>query len=214
MKRRLVLMLLAAFVLPAAAAPAVSSADSRTDYFRAVNVDNADGVRSSLAAGIDPNLTEPHRGDTGLIQALRENNMRVFAVLVDAPGIDLEKRTGNGDNALMIAGYKANREAALALLAKGAQVNRAGWAPLHYAAAGGDAVIVKALLDRAARVNAVSPTLETPLTMAAREGHVAVLTLLLDAGADRKAKNKEGARAVDLATFGRHDDAAKLLAPK
>jgi len=68
--------------------------------------------------------------------------MRVFAVLVDARGIDLDKPALNGNTALMMAGYKGNARAAEALLARGARVDRQGWTPLHYASAAGASSVI------------------------------------------------------------------------
>ena len=47
--------------------------------------------------------------------------------------------------------------------------------------------------------------------LAAVEGHADVARLLLNAGADRNAKNKDDETAFDLAKAGGHDDLAALL---
>lgn len=181
------------------------------DFFRAVNIDNASIVKSLLARGLDPNIVEPERGDTGLILALRENSMAVFDVLLNAPDIDLEAKTGNGDNALMIACLKGNKTAVEALLAKGAQVNRPGWTPLHYACTGGYDDIVRLLLDRSAYIDAESPNKTTPMMMAARGGHIHTVKLLLDEGADATLKNDLGMSAIDFAAKNGHTDIAEGL---
>ncbi|HZW14394.1 MAG TPA: ankyrin repeat domain-containing protein [Noviherbaspirillum sp.] len=109
--------------------PHFAFAGAYEEYFRAVVEDKASTVQSLLDQGFDPNTIEPERGDSGLILALREGSMGVFDILLNAKDIDLELKSRNGDNALMIACYKGNQQAVEALLAKGAQVNRPGWTP-------------------------------------------------------------------------------------
>ena len=191
--------------------PATSHADTTYDYFRVVALDNQHAVASMLKEGVSPNLTEPKRGDTGLMLALREEAMQVFSLLLDAPGIDLEIRARNGDNALMIAAWKENQKAVVALIAKGAKVNREGWTALHYAAAKGNNEIAQLLLDNQAAVDAESPTKITPLMMAAQAGHIYTVKLLYDAGADISLEDEHGRSALALAEHAGHDEIVKGL---
>jgi len=197
MRRRCLRLFSVAAVL--AATSGLSFAGAYEDFFRAVKVDNADKVKSLLARGLGPNLTEAERGDTGLMLALREHSMRVFDLLLNTPGVDLAAKAHNGDDALMIASFKGNEAAVAALLAKGAEVNRPGWTALHYAAAIGNNNIVQMLLDHSAYIDAESPNKTTPIMMAARGGHIMTVKLLLDAGADATLKNALGMTAVDFA---------------
>jgi ankyrin repeat protein len=176
------------------------------DFFKAVQLNEAGTIKALLAKGFDPNTIEPERGETGLMRAVRENAMDVFAVLLQAPDVDLEAKASNGDNALMIASYQGNLQAVRALIEKGAQVNRSGWTALHYAAAGGHDEIVKVLLKHSAYIDAESPNKTTPLMMAARGGHIMTVKLLLDEGADLMLKNELGMTARDFAEkFGFND---------
>lgn len=170
------------------------------DFFMATRYDRASAVQSLLTRGFDPNTVEEERGETGLMVALRENSMRVFALLLNAPAVNLEAKARNGDTALMIACFTGNRPAVEALLEKGAEVNRPGWTPLHYAAAIGNNEIVSMLLDKSAYIDAESPNKTTPLMMAARGGHIRTVKLLLDEGADATLKNDLGMNAIDFAT--------------
>ncbi len=191
--------------------PMSSFAGAYDDFFHAAKMNDANEIKSLLNRGLDPNLIEPARGDTGLILALRENSMKVFDVLINARDIDIEIKARNGDNALMIASYKGNRAAVDALLAKGAQINRPGWTALHYAAAGGHNEIVQLLLDKSAYIDAASPNNTTPIMMAARGGHILTVKLLLEAGADAMLKNDVGMTAIDFAnSVGRQDIAEGL----
>lgn len=174
-------------------------ADPVTDFFRAVQIDNAGAVKSLSGAAVDPNMADPISGETALILAMREDSMNVFKVLLADPRVKLELAAPNGNTALMMAAFKRNMPAVQALLAKGAAVNRPGWTPLHYAGAGGDAEIVRVLLAHKADVNAPSPGKLTPLMLAAREGQESSVQALLDAGADTSLKNNEGLTAAQIA---------------
>lgn len=191
--------------------PWLAFAGAYDDFFLAVRNNREQAVKSLLARGLDPNLIEPERNDTGLILALREESMKVFEVLLDAEGIDIEAKSRNGDNALMIACYKGNKPAVEALLTKGAEVNRPGWTPLHYAAASGSDEIVRLLLDKSAYIDAESPNKTTPIMMAAREGHIYTVKLLLDEGADASLKNELGLTAIDFARNHGHQDIVEGL---
>ena len=191
--------------------PATVLAGAYEDYFQAVKLDNAAGVRSLLQRGFDPNTVEAERGDSGLILALREEAMHVFEVLLDAPNVNLEIKARNGDTALMIAAFKANQPAVEALLTKGAEINQPGWAALHYAATSGNNDIVQLLLDHFAYIDAESPNKTTPLMMAARSGHILTVKLLLEEGADATLKNDAGMTAIDFANKFNHKDIAEGL---
>jgi ankyrin repeat protein len=193
------------------ALPGIAWAGAYEDYFKAVKLDNANKVRSLLEQGFDPNTIEAERGDTGLLLALREDAMRVFNVLVDAPGIDLEAKARNGDNAMMIAAYKGNEAAVDALIARNAEVNRPGWTALHYAAAIGNNNIIKRLLEHSAYIDAESPNKTTPIMMASRAGHIYTVKLLLDEGADASLRNTLGMTAIDFAKKNNHSDIAEGL---
>ena len=202
-KRRVLLSLLTAFAL-LPAAPAFSETDDEVQFFRAAQIDNTVVVRDVLKRGLDPNLHEPERGETGLIIAMRHDANRVFKLLLDHPRIDLEAQSANGSTALMMAAFKRNKRAVNAMLAKGAQVNRKGWTPLHFAAAAGDLDIMHILLEHHAYIDAGSPSGLTPLMLAAREGMEDAVKLLLEQGAD--ATLKDGAFRIDAAEFAARAD--------
>ncbi|MFC5478393.1 ankyrin repeat domain-containing protein, partial [Massilia suwonensis] len=160
-RRRLVLE---GIVLAAALACGVSTAAVRppspselTTFFRAVQLDDAKTVGEMLGSVVNANQPNPIGGEPGLVQALREDAMKVVKVFLEHPGTNLETKAGNGNTALMMAAFKRNRPAVELLLAKGAKVNQPGWTALHYAAAAGDDDIVRLLLARGAKVDAVSP---------------------------------------------------------
>ena len=202
----------AAFVLAASlsAGTALAVTFDSVDFFRAVNVDNADAVTRMLAAGLDPNQLDTH-GQPALLVALQGESLKVAKVLWDAKGIQIDIRNHAGETPLMMAALKAEVDAATALVAHGAAVHKDGWSPLHYAATGGSAAIVKLLLAKGAPLEARSPNGTTPLMMAARYGNEEAVDALLAAGADRTLKNDLGMDASAFAgSAGREKLAARL----
>jgi len=183
------------------------------DFFRAVNVDNDRGVASALAQGFDPNALDEH-GQPALILALQAESLKVAKVLWEAKGIQIDVRNHAGETPLMMAALKAEVDAANALVAHGAAVQKDGWSPLHYAATGGSAAIIKLLLSRGAPLEARSPNGSTPLMMAARYGNEEAVDALLAAGADRTAKNDLGMNASAFAASAGRDRLATRLKPE
>lgn len=188
--RRRVWLRLGALVMSAAAvsgAPHAAAAPGKDDavtFFRAAQLNDAGRIKPLLARGLDPNVREPERGETGLIVALRNDAMNVFDLLLAQPKLNLDAQASNGNTALMMAAFKNNKPAVEKLIAKGAQVNRPGFTALHYAAAAGAIDILRYLLEQHAYIDAESPTKVTPLMLAAREGQEQAVKVLLEEGAD------------------------------
>ena len=182
------------------------------DFFRAVNTDNAGGVSRALSQGFDPNALDEH-GQPALILALQLESVKVAKVLMDAKGVDIDIRNHVGETPLMMAALKAEVDASTALVAHGAAVQKDGWSPLHYAATGGSAAIVKLLLSKGAALEARSPNGSTPLMMAARYGNEEAVDALLAAGADRTAKNDLGMDASAFAASAGRDRLSARLKP-
>ncbi|NIF77244.1 ankyrin repeat domain-containing protein [Paraburkholderia sp. Cy-641] len=188
---------------PAQAAPIDS-------LIKAVKFDDIDGVNKLIAKGMDPNSVD-NQGIPLLVIAAREKSDKVGAALVANPKTNIEIEDKSGENALMMASLVGDINFVNLLLAKDAEVNKKGWAPLHYAAANGHDNIVKLLLDHSAYVDAGSPNGTTPLMMAARGGHMSTLKLLLDNGADIGVKNQIGMTALDFAKQYKEPDAVEGL---
>ncbi len=191
--------------------PMTTRGRSWDDWFRAIRANDVHRCRALLERGFDVNTVEAERFDTGLIVAVRERAAKVFRLLVDTPGVHIDARSRNGDTALMIAAYLSDAVAVQALLERGAEVNRTGWTPLHYAASSGSILVIRVLLDHAAYIDAESPNKTTPLMMAARAGHRSAVQYLLDEGADPSLKNEVGLSAADFARAQGHADLAASL---
>jgi ankyrin repeat protein len=102
-------------------------------------------------------------------------------------------------------------ERARALIAAGAQVNRLGWTPLHYAASKAQVETARMLIGRGAIVNAPGPDGTTPLMMAALSGKPEIVRLLLSKGADPAMINAAHETAADWARKRNHESLAAGL---
>ncbi len=206
-RRRLVVGTLAALVC------ATARADAYVDFFRAVTIDNVGVVNQLLARGFDPNAAN-EAGQVGLYLALRDEAPRVAAALLAHPQTRVDVVNASGETPLMMAALKGSVEWARRLIERGAQVNRSGWTPLHYAASGSDSDstrVLALLLDHGAAIDARAPNGNTPLMMAARYGAWDSAELLLARGADPRPRNASGRSAADLARDeGREPLAVKL----
>ncbi len=188
-----------------------SNAGSYDDFFIAVKRDDASTVTTLLKRGFDANTLNP-AGDPGLVIALREPSLQAATVLINWPKTNVDARTRQDESPLMLASLKGLTEICQALIAKGADVNKPGWAPLHYAATHGHLTVMSLLLDKHAYIDAASPNGTTPLMMAARYGTPAAVKLLLNAGADPALKNAQGLSAIDFAQQANRPDAVDLIA--
>ena len=181
------------------------------DFFSAIIQDDARTVQSLLQRGFDPNTRDP-KNFHGLFLALREPSPKVAQVLINAPKIDLNYLTEQGESPLMMAVFKGQVELAQQLIKQGADVNKPGWAPLHYAATAGNAQLVSLLLANYAYIDAESPNKTTPLMMAAHYGTAGVVKLLLEEGADPLLKNDLGLTAIEFAQNANKTDSVEIIA--
>jgi uncharacterized protein len=195
--RKLSLLALTGFALHGAVA-------ATPGFFKAVEFDDVPTMQTLLAQGADPNQIDERRGEPGLVMALHEESQKVFMLLLRQPTIDIEAKAANSSNALMMASFMHNQAAVMALLDKGAVVNRPGFAALHFAAAAGDDAIVQILLDHYAYIDAESPNKVTPLMIAAREGQQKTVKVLLEAGADAALRSGDDKTASDFAAERDH----------
>ena len=179
----------------------LSHAGTYEDFFRAVNVDNARTVSQLLERGFDPN-TADEKGQFGLYLALREGSLQVAEALLKHPDLKIDAANAADETPVMMAALRGNLEWTQRLLDRGAQLNRKGWTPLHYAASGPEPKVVSMLLDRGAEIEARSPNGTTPLMMAARYGAFDAAERLLARGANPRARNDLGLGAADFARQG------------
>lgn len=189
----------------------VAQAGSYDDFFNAVRQDNAGKVKELLTKGFDANTTDP-KGQNGLGLALMQPSPKSALVLIEWSKTDVNKLNPKGESALMLVSLKGNRELAERLIKKGADINKTGWTPLHYATSTGQVAIISLLLENSAYIDAESPNGTTPLMMAAMYGTSAAVSFLLQEGADPGLKNQHGLTALDFAQRGNRPDAVKSIA--
>jgi len=186
-------------------------AGSYEDFFVAVKQDDAQSVNALLRRGFDPNTPDP-KGLSGLYLALRDQSLKTAAVLIAWPKTNVEVRTAQDESPLMMASLKGHLELARKLIERGADVNKTGWTPLHYAATNGHLPVIELLLEQHAYIDPESPNGSTPLMMAAHYGSPAAVKLLLESGADPMIRNQLGLTAIDFANRANRKESAELIA--
>lgn len=187
------------------------NAGSYEDFFVAIKQDNPGAIRQLLTRGFDANTVDP-KGQHGLYLAIQEPSLKAAQALLDWPKTNVNALNASGESPLMLAAIKGQTELVAALIKKGADVNKTGWTPLHYAASKGHLAIMNLLLENHAYIDAESPNGTTPLMMAAQYGTTPAVKLLLDAGADPLLKNQQGLTAIGFAQRVSRTESADLIA--
>jgi len=180
----------------------------------AVARDDGRTVMRLMVRGVNPNVRDG-QGNVALVLALRDESLKVVDSLMQYPALDVNAANAAGETPLMMAALRGQLDWAKKLLVRGAQINREGWTPLHYAASAADGQsCVELLIKEGAELNARSPNGSTPLMLAARYGMESAVDALLKAGADRHLRNEKDLNALDFArAAGREYLYARLTAP-
>jgi len=201
------------FCIAVALAPS-AWASSFDDFFSAIKNDDVAEIQRLAQRGFDLN-TVNRRGEHALFLAMRDDAVRVAGYLLDQPQVQVEIRTPNDESPLMMAALKGRLALAARLIEREAEVNKPGWAPLHYAATDASAqapAMVRLLLEHHAYIDAESPNGTTPLMMAAHYGSPSVVKILLEEGADPLLKNQQGLAAIDFANRANRAEIAEIIA--
>ncbi len=189
----------------------ISRAGSYEDFFKAIKTDDAGAIQNLLARGFDPNTLDP-QVQHGLILAIREPSPKVIKALLAAPNLDLNALNAKGESPLMLAVFNGDLDLASQMIKKGADVNKTGWTPLHYAATKGHVPLIRLLIENHAYIDAESPNGSTPLMMASMYGSAEAVRLLLDEGADPLLRNQQGLTATQFAQRVNRQDVADMIA--
>ena len=184
---------------------------SYDDFFVAIKQDDAKAVSALLSRGFDANTRNP-AGESGLFLAIREPALKVASILIAWPKTLVEARNAKDESPLMLASFNGLLDIAKKLIDRGADVNKPGWTPLHYAATKGHNALMDLLLEHHAYIDAASPNGSTPLMMASLYGTAAAVKLLLEAGADPLLKNEQGLTAIDFAYRDSRAESAEIIA--
>jgi Ankyrin repeats (3 copies) len=162
-------------------------------------------LRLLLNAGADPNVVGAMYGDTALHIAGGTGNADVVEMLLSS-GADIDTKNDQGLNALQVT-LDRNHEVApeisvvkLLMNPKNLKVrDMGGRSLLHMAAAKGFVDIASLFLDEGVAVDDLDNDGNTPLHLAAREGHESMVRLLFKWRANPKISNIHGSTAIQLA---------------
>lgn len=176
----------------------LSNAGSYDDFIAAVTFDQPATIERLLARGFDPN-TPNERGVPGILVALQSESTKSAMLLAKHPKTNLNVNNSVNETPLMLAAINNQLDLAKVLISRGADVNRPGWTPLHYAAAKGHREMMRLLLENEAYIDSESANGTTPLMMAAYYAQPLAVKLLLEEGADPTLLNAANASALDMA---------------
>ncbi len=187
-----------------------SNAGSYDDFFSALIFDKPEVIQKLLARGFDPN-TPSEKGLPALFFAIQSESPKSALVLAKDPHTQVNIQNQLGETPLMLAAIHNQIELATVLIERGADVNRPGWTPLHYAASRGHREMMRLLLDNEAYIDSESANGTTPLMMAAYSAPPLAVKLLLEEGADPTLVNHGNATALNLALLGDHQQSALYI---
>lgn len=128
---------------------------SYEDFFQALLQDNDKEVAQLLRRGFDPN-TPNHELQPPLLLAIREKSTKVIPLLLKSPQLRINATNAHDETALMLAALDNQLELVKHMVKMGADVNRPGWTPLHYAATHGHVQVIRYLLEEHAYIDAAS----------------------------------------------------------
>ena len=108
--------------------------------------------------GVNLNAINP-RGQHALHIALQVPALKVADYLAKRPAVNIDERNAKDETPLMLAVLKGHIGLARILIEREADVNKTGWAPLHYAATYGGPVAVEGSGELSADAPADGPGL-------------------------------------------------------
>jgi ankyrin repeat protein len=157
----------------------LTSAGSYDDFIAAVTFDQPATIEKLLARGFDPN-TPNEKGIPGLLLAIQSDSPKAAMILAKHPKTNLNSLNQHDESPLMLAAINNQLQLAKVLIERGADVNKAGWTPLHYAATKGHREMMRLLMDHEAYIDSESENGTTPLMMAAYYASPLTVKLLLE----------------------------------
>ena len=191
--------------------------DGITALMTASQSGKIDSVQIMLEKSADVNVQSAD-GNTALLFAASEGHREIVDLLIKG-GADVNIKRSDGFTALMFAAQEGYADIAKILFANGADANAIrssdNGSALMLGAAQGHANAVACLLKYGADVNLVSNDGVSALIPASELGHIDVVKLLLDNGANLKVQRRsDGVTALIIAAYKGHADIVKLLIDK
>jgi len=210
-----------------------TEADGTTLLHWAARGDDVDTARLLIAAGATAGAANRY-GVTPLSLAAGNASADLVDVLLKA-GADAKAAIKDGETVLMAAARTGNPRAVQLLIEHGASVDaqeeRLGETALMWAVAENHPEAAKILIAHGADVNKRTPELKyakdrfglegvltilphgrwTPLMYAARQGSLEAARVLVDAGADKDARDPDLSTPAIIATINGHYDVAGML---
>lgn len=190
---------------------AVYADTSMDDMFIAIRNGDAEMVTELLQQGVDANLQDG-QGYTALMMAAREGSPDVVGQLL-AHGAKVYLRNLYGETAVMLAAYNGHNSVIEQLVVRGAALgaNGRGWNPLMYAVYAGHAGTARLLLSYGVPVDEQTDAGLSALMLAAKNGCIDCVTLLLRLGANPGLRSRQGESALEMALSVGNTDIGELL---
>ena len=176
------------------------------------NKNNKDVIELLLKYGADVNSASSYY--TVLSLAVKQSFRDIITLLLDHPGIEVDKKASDGRTALHEAVNSQNIPLINLLLDRGADINKAykcGRTPIQSAVLQNNKDIVELLLDRGAEVNKDDTSKVTLLLCAVNKGYIDIVRLLLDRGADINKADNSGRTPLQGAIQQNNKDIVELL---
>ncbi|MGB0560923.1 MAG: ankyrin repeat domain-containing protein [Spirulinaceae cyanobacterium] len=185
----------------------------KTPLMCAAENDHAEVIQTLVAAGAIVDAQDK-RGQTALLYAVMEESAQAVEVLLEL-GADPHKPSWD-DTPFENSTYMGKNIAQLFVRAEKGKTNAISQAAqeemLRSAAFDGNVELVQELIDQGIDVNAPEPDGgSTALMYATGDDHIAIVHLLLTAGADVNIVNTSGETALSKAVYWSNEDMVKLL---
>eukprot|EP01100_Stratorugosa_tubuloviscum_P000819 TRINITY_DN1183_c0_g1_i5.p1 TRINITY_DN1183_c0_g1~~TRINITY_DN1183_c0_g1_i5.p1 ORF type:complete len:377 (+),score=171.71 TRINITY_DN1183_c0_g1_i5:185-1315(+) len=162
-------------------------AEYKVSFFNATKQDNTDVMREILHKSTSI-LDEYIQGQSPIHIAAACGHSNAISFLLDR-GAQIDKLTKRLESALHLAAENGHNSVVQILISRGANVlgtnkKEQTWSPLHAAALNGHAGVVQTLLDAHAPIDKPTADNKTALQLAARNGHLEVIKILISKNSD------------------------------